>query len=182
VRPPLALPETDMPPMADIRQQVVTGLVPPSQGEAMIRQVFPSVAAFPAVATLGRVLIRSIILAPLAWLLLAPIYFLKVLPFIGRRYTLTNRSLMVRRGLQAVSSHSIPLADIDDVRLREDDNSAFFRSGTLDVVSKDRVVLELPGVPEPESFRQAIMSAVKAWVPGKASAGEFIPASASKKA
>src|SRR5262249_53828832 len=142
-------------------------------------EVWPSVAAHPAVAGLGRALTRTIALAPLAWLLMAPFYFLKVLPFLARRYTLTNRRLMVRRGLKGKPSQEVALADIDEVRLQTDSNSTFFRAGTLEVLSKGKVILTLPGVPEPDSFRHAIINAYKAWVPGKAT-GPFVPASATK--
>ena len=62
-------------------------------------------------------------------------------------------------------------------RLDANSYDAFYRSGNLDVVSGGNVVLKLTGVPEPESFRHAIVNAVKAWVPGKL-AGPFQPASA----
>ena len=53
----------------DVQKQVVTGLVPPQVGEAKIRVAWPSVQAYPAVATLGRALTFTYIGAPLAWLL-----------------------------------------------------------------------------------------------------------------
>jgi hypothetical protein len=163
--------------MNDVRRQVVTGVVPPQLGEALIREVWPSVAAHPAVAGLGRALTRTIVAAPLAWLLMAPFYFLKVLPFLARRYTLTNRRLMVQRGLKPKPTDQVALAEIDDVRVTRDANSEFYRAGTLEVLSQGKVVLTLPGVPEPESLRHSIINAVKAWVPGKANA-PIVPASA----
>jgi hypothetical protein len=163
--------------MEDMRKQAVTGLVPPQQGEALIREVWPSVASHPGVAGLGRALTRTYVLAPLAWLLMAPFYFLKVLPFLARRYTLTNRRLMVRRGLKPHPTHEVPLADIDEVQVRRDANSDFYRAANLDVLSKGKVVLTLPGVPEPESFRLCVLNACNAWVPGR-SAGPFVPAKA----
>ena len=168
--------------MIDGRKQIITGVVPPLVDEAIIRQVWPSVASFHGVASLGRTLMRTIVLAPLAWVLLALPYFIKILPVFARRYTLTNRRLMIRRGLKPTPSHEVALADIDEVRYKEDENSSFYRAATLEIVSKGQVVLILPGVPGPESFRQAILNGVMAWVPGKASTGNFIPASASKPA
>jgi len=166
--------------MTDRRKQAITGVVPPQLDEAVIRVVWPSVATVPAIAGLGRSLIRSIVLAPLGWLLLAPFYFRKILPGLARRYTLTNRRLMIQKGLRRKPIEEVALIDIDDVRIQEDSNSPFFRAATLEIVAKDRVVMTLPGVPGPESFRHAIRNALKAWVPGKAATGEFIPASASK--
>ena len=43
----------------------------------------------------------------------------------------------------------------------------------------EQVALSLPGVPDAESFRHAILNARNAWAPEKAK-GAFVPASASK--
>jgi hypothetical protein len=161
----------------DMRYQVVSGVLPPEMGEALIRQAFPSVAAIPAAATLGRQLMLSKVGAPLAWLMLAPLYFKKILPFLATRYRLTNRRVMICRGLKPQPVQEVRLADIDDVRVVHDANSAFYRAGNLEIVSGGRVALTLPGVPEADSFRIAILNACKAWVPGKKLPGfEFVPA------
>ena len=160
----------------DVRQQAVTGLVPPQTSEAVIRTAWPAVTAAPPVAALGRTLIRSIVFAPLGWLLLAPFYFKKILPFLAKRYTLTNRRLMIQRGLGAKTAREVALADIDEIRVINEDKT-FYRAGDLEIVSKGQVVLRLRGVPEPESFRHAIRNACMAWVPGKAASWvKFIPA------
>jgi Bacterial PH domain len=168
--------------MTTRRQQAVTGLIPPEVDEAVIRTVWPTVAVFSAAASAGRVLTKTIVLAPLAWLLLAGPFFLRVLPFIARPYTLTNRRLMIQKGTRLFPKHEIPLADIDDVQLVEDSNSFFYRSANLEIISKGHVAMTLRAVPSAESFRQAILNACKAWVPGKAVTGHFIAASAMKSA
>jgi hypothetical protein len=155
--------------MPETRMQAVTGLIPPETREALIREAWPSVAAHPGPAALGRVLMLSIIAAPLGWLLLAPLYFAKILPFVARRYTLTNRRVMIRRGLKPAATHEVPLAAVDEVRVVKNANSEFYRAGTLEIISGGKVALTLPGMPEPESFRHAIINASKAWVAGKAS-------------
>jgi Bacterial PH domain len=165
--------------MLDVRKQAVTGVIPPELAEALIREVWPSVAAHPGAAKLGRQLTRTIIGAPLAWILLAPFYLGKVLPLgkLAVRYTLTNRRLMIRRGMRPQPSEEVPLASIDEVRVLKDSNSEFFRAATLEIISGGKTALRLPGVPEPESFRYAIVNATRAWVPGKAD-GVFVPAKA----
>jgi hypothetical protein len=160
-----------------MRVQPIAGVVPPQLGEALIREVWPSVARVPTVAGLGRLLIRSILGAPLGWLLLAPFYFVKILPGFAIRYTLTNRRLMLQRGLKAHPTHEVALADIDEVRIERDSNSDFFRAGNIQIISKGNVGLVLKGVPEPESFRHSIVQAYSAWVPGK-KIGAFVPAKA----
>jgi hypothetical protein len=175
--------------MPDVRKQVITGLVPPEVDEARIREAWPSVARSPGMASLGRKLTGTIVLAPLAWMIMALGYFGKVLPFLARRYTLTNRRLMIRRGLKATPAlgkdfqskpgEQIALAEIEDVRVKPDANSDFFRAADLEIVSGGQVVLTLRGVPEPEGFQQAVLNACNAWVPQR-KRGPFIPASAVK--
>lgn len=165
--------------MLDVRKQVIAGVVPPELAEAKIREAWPSVARWPAAASLGRKLTGTIILAPLAWIILGLPYFLKVLPGIARRYTLTNRRIMIRKGLKGIPGDAVPLADIDEVRIKTDDNSTFFRAADLEIVSKGQVVLTLQAVPEADGFREAILNACNAWVPNR-NRGPFIPASAVK--
>ncbi len=167
--------------MTDVRTLAVTGLVPPQLGEVRIRERWPSVAAHPALATLGQKLTRTIILAPLAWLLMAGAFFGKLLPFIGWRYSLTNRRVMIRRGWSCAIEQEVALADIDEVRLVTDDNSDFFRAANLEIVNKGQVVMTLRGLPEPETFRQAILNTRNAWVADKVKTLPFISASAGKK-
>lgn len=154
--------------MTEGRDQAVTGVVSPLTSEAMIKEVWPSVTTSSGIAALGEKLIRSIILAPLGWLLMIPIYFWKLAPFFARRYTLTNRRIMIQRGLKPTPREQVALADIDEVRLDRGSANAFFRAATLDIISKGQVALKLTGVPDPESFRAAIRNACMAWVPGKA--------------
>src|SRR5262249_43871948 len=161
------------------RKQAVTGVLPPQLGEAIIREVWPSVTGMqPGLAALGEKMQRTIVLAPLAWLLLAPFYFKKVLPFLATRYTLTNRRLMIQRGVSRKAKEQVTLSEIDDVRLVEDSYDPFYRAATLEVLSGGKVVLTLKGVPEPQAFRQPILNALFAWVPGKSRALPMIPASA----
>jgi hypothetical protein len=161
-----------MPPLGDLRNQAVTGVVPPQTDEAIIRDVWPSVTAFSGPANLARACYRTIILAPVAWVVLAPFKFQKLLGILpglsglAKRYRLTNRRLMICKGLRPVPDKEIALDEIQDVRLVSDANSQFFVSGTLEVVNtKGEVAMTLPGVPEAESVRQSIMQAAKAWGP-----------------
>jgi hypothetical protein len=173
-----------MPYMTDIRKQVVTGVVPPELAEAIIREVWPSVTGIMLpVANMAKVLMRSRVGAPLGWLMLAPLYFKKLLApapgmsWLAVRYTLTNRRLMVQQGLKPRPVQEVPLADIDDVRILDNTRDDFYGAATLEVLLNGQVKMTLPGVKGPDSFRHAIINAVKAWVPGKAT-GPFVPAKA----
>lgn len=162
-------------------KQAVAGVVAPQTAEARIRTNWPAVTdASPGLANLGAKLIRTRFLAPVGWFLMAPLYFKKILPFLAKRYALTNRRLMILRGLKPQASHEVKLEDIDDVRLVESSYHPFFKAATLEVLSGDKVAMTLTGVSEAEAFRQSIMNAVMAWVPGKAKKLPLVPASATK--
>lgn len=171
-----------MPSLTDARQQAIAGVVPPQVAESTIRVAWPAVTSVPPVAALAKAMMHTYILAPLAWMMLAPLYFKKILPFIAKRYTLTNRRIAIMRGLKPKASQEVALADIDDVRVPPDSVDKFYRTGTIEIVSKGQVVMTLLGVPEADSFRQAILNTCIAWVPGKAAAWlKFIPAKAADK-
>jgi hypothetical protein len=160
-------------------RQAVAGLMPPQLAEALIRETWPSVrAGSKGGAALAASLTRTIILAPVAWLLiLGPLFTLRLLPFVCRRYTLTNRRLMIRHGLKPkpaigqnappVPGKEIALGDIDDVRIVPDSLDSFYHAADIEIISQGKTAMTLVAVPEPESFRQAIINAVRAWVPGK---------------
>jgi len=84
---------------------------------------------------------------------------------------------MIQRGWKPEAVQEVPLTEIDDVRIGPGGVDTFYLSGDLEVIARGQVVMKLPGVPEPEGFRHAIINAVKAWVPEKAK-GAWIAASA----
>jgi Bacterial PH domain len=161
-----------MPSMARLSSQIITGVVAPQVQEAMIREVWASITTSSSPSTLARKLMGSFFLAPLGWLLLLPLFVKRLLGFVPGlsgltvKYTLTNRRLMIRKGMKARPAEEIALSEIGDVRLVEDANSEFYGTGTLEVLKKDgSLALRLAGVPEPESFRHSIIQARDAWGP-----------------
>lgn len=160
--------------------QAVAGLTPPELGEARIRDVWPSVTRMPAIANLGHALTLTIVLAPLGWLIMAIPFFAKILPFLAVRYSLTNRQLTIKRGWRGVPRYAVPLSEIDDVQLDPASVDNFFRSGNLKIIRSGGSPLVLKAVPDPESFRHAILDAVNAWAPGKVKSLPFISAAATK--
>jgi hypothetical protein len=153
-----------MPALADVRDQAVTGVTAPQTGEAIIRDVWQSVTAHAGAASLARTCYRSIIFAPIGWLVLGMPFLVKLLA--PTRYRLTNRRLMVCKGHRAVADKEVSLDRIKDVKLVTDANSEFYVSGTLEVIDDaGQTVLSMPGVREPESVRQSILQAAAAWGP-----------------
>ncbi|MBI3824066.1 MAG: PH domain-containing protein [Planctomycetes bacterium] len=143
-----------------------------------IREIWPSVARVPAVANLGKLLTNTIVLAPLGWLIMAGVYFGKVLPFLAVRYRLTDKRIMILRGWKGTIGQQVPLTDIDDVQLDPASIDNFFRSADLKIMHDGNVAMTLKAVPDAEAFRHAIIDARNAWV--KVKQLPFIPASATK--
>lgn len=102
----------------------------------------------------------------LPWFIGGPIYFLIYILrginiFSAIRYTLTNRRIRVDRGMKKTTVLSIPLDDIEDIRLV--DELAFTRTGNLEVIiSGGNVGLTMAGIQDPTPTRLTIMDAVRA--------------------
>ena len=155
---------------ARIDSNAITGVTAPKVQEAMIREVWANATANGPAMTLARKLMGTIVLAPVAWLLIAPLFVKRLLGFLPGlssftvKYTLTNRRLMIRKGMKAHMTSEIPLNEIGDVRVVPDANTDFYSSATVVALRKDgSTALTMPGVPEPESFRQAILQSRDAW-------------------
>jgi hypothetical protein len=161
-------------------KQAIAGLTPPEVAEARIRDVWPSVARAPLFAGLGKFFINTIFLAPLGWAIMALPYFGKLLPIIAIRYSLTNRRVLIKHGWTWKVRSEVSLAEIEDVQLDPKSIDNFFRSANLIIHRSGSAPLTLTAVPDPESFRHAILAARNAWAPGKAKTLPFIPASSAK--
>lgn len=174
----------------DMRRQAIMGVVPPQVAEARITVRWPSVAAYPAPARLGAAMqttanalyravlklhpiLAGLLLIPVvplcffialaAWLMLAPFYFIKIMPFLATRYALTNRRVMIQKGISAVPRQYVNLEDITAVRVVPGSEQPFYLAADLEVVSTNGAVLRLAGVKEFASFKAAIENAQLAY-------------------
>jgi len=161
-----------MPALADSHAQGPTGTFPSPTDETIIRDVWPSVSANAAAANFARACYRSVIFAPIGWFALAPLYFKKTLAALpglsglAVRYRLTNRRLMICKGMLPRPTQEVALDQIKDVAVVSDTNSEFFYSGTLEIRDAGgKVLLTLPGVREPDGLRQHILQSAAAWGP-----------------
>jgi hypothetical protein len=103
--------------------------------------------------TLGKLL--AVATTPVSFLL----YFWRLAPRLARRYTLTNRKIVIRRGLAGVDGQSIGLLDFDSIEVRTLPGQEFLRSGDLVFRLAGQTVFLLPGVPNAETFRQVCLKA-----------------------
>lgn len=178
--------------MADMPTQAMMGLIPPQIAEAKIGVRWPSVAAYPGVARLGSTiqvkatelirwslhqptLLAAVLLfvtvpagffmALAAWFLLAPFYFIKILPGFATRYTLTTQRLMIQKGLMPKAAQEVRLDALDDppIRVVPGSEQPFYRAADLEILSGGNVAMTLRGVPQYDSFIVNIDSARLAW-------------------
>ena len=107
-------------------KQAIPGVTPSSVAEARIMTVWPSIAKFGIARTLGRLYsiqigwlfltvgnLLALAFAPLS----AALYFLRVLPGTGERYTLTNRRVIIERGLEGREQQSVALDRFDTIEI-----------------------------------------------------------------
>jgi hypothetical protein len=98
--------------------------------------------------TLGKLLAVATIpisLAVFAW---------QLLPGVMRRYCLTNRRVIVQKGLARVQERSIGLDQFDALEIRLLPGQQWLRSGDVVFLSGGQEVFRLPGVPRPQTFRE----------------------------
>jgi hypothetical protein len=88
------------------------------------------------------------------------IFFWQLLPVVCRRYWLTNRRIVIQKGLgRLVEESAIGLDQFDAVEIEVLPGQDWLRSGELLFLSGGNERLRLSGVPRPEVFRQGCLKA-----------------------
>ncbi len=150
------------------------GVMPPELDEADAKVVWPSIGANP----LGRFIARlcaskiglggfftlgkvwAVVTIPLS----VCVFFWQLLPYICRRYALTNRRVIVRRGLQPLDSQWVDLDGFDKIEVKILPGQEWLHAGDLIFKNHGAKVLLLSGVSRPESFRQTCLDARQSFV------------------
>lgn len=158
-------------------KQAIAGVAPPEQDEVTIMTVWPSVAYRSLGRRLGTLYsikfpnIYIFRVGNLLALMMIPVslflYFSRILPFLGQRYTLTNRRVVVKTGLTGAEKKgavSIPLDSFDDIRIVRRPGDEWYDSGNLVFFRQDTMVGQLLGVSRPEAFRSTCMKAHSGFV------------------
>ena len=146
-------------------EQAITGVSPSQTRETTLMTVWPSNAAHPIGRFLGQLYairfpdVYIFRIGNLIALLSIPIalvlFFMRVAPFVGRRYTLTNRRLVVYSGLLIQEDRSVELDHFDTVQIVVQPGQAWYDAGDLVFFHGKTETFRLEGVSRPESFRQA---------------------------
>jgi len=155
-------------------KQAIAGVVPADVEEVKAMTVWPSISAY----RLGRVLgtacaIRwpHVYIFRLGNLMALPsilpailLYFWKVLPRVGIRYCLTNRRVVVQRGMKGVDERAIELDGFGSIEVDVLPGQSYYDAGDLVFKSDGTEKFRLAGVSRPEAFRQCCLKARAAFV------------------
>jgi len=154
-------------------RSAITGVAPSQLVEVTIRTVWPSTAMFPPARALSRLYsIRAgwgiFKVGNLFMLLAIPLalamYFFRLLPWVIRRYTLTNRRLIVQQGIFAKPERWVELDDYDTIEIDVLPGQEWYRAGQLIFRNGDVETFRLAAVPYPDSFRHTCLAARNAFV------------------
>lgn len=136
--------------------------------------VWPSVAMFGLGRALGRLyairwpdvyIFRLGNLIALAAIPVALVlFFLRIAPVIGTRYRLTNRRIIVERGLTGVPERWVELDRFDSITIEVLPGQEWYDAGDLVFRMGAVETFRLPGVSRPEAFRQTCLKAHMAHV------------------
>jgi hypothetical protein len=154
--------------------QAIAGVSPASIRETTIMTVWPSNAKFALGRWLGTAyairfpdfyfLQVGHLLALLSIPIALVLFFLRIAPFIGSRYALTNRRVIEQRGLSAVEERSVDLDRFDSIDVVVQPGQAWYHAGDLVFRLGATETFRLQGVSRPESFRAACIKAHMAYV------------------
>ncbi len=145
--------------MSSISSQALAGVTPPDVREAIITEVWPSIAANRLGRALGRLYALPIPFGLFCAVATLPLPLFLFAGTLFQRYSLTTLHVRVRKGLAGKNAEQVSLADLDDVRLVERPGQGFYHAADLELVSQGRVALTLRGVPNPEAFQHNILAA-----------------------
>jgi hypothetical protein len=147
--------------------------MPAQSGEATIMIVWPSIAATAVGRLFGRlygikagfsfVTIGNLI-ALFSIPIMLPLYAVRKLPFWVERYRLTNRRVIVERGIHARAQQYVDLDRFDAIEVVVLPGQEWYPAGDLVFRRGTIETFRLRGVQRPETFRQNCLKAHLAYV------------------
>jgi hypothetical protein len=153
--------------------QPIAGVVPPEIAEVPAMTVWPTIGAVRAGRWVGRLAampqgIRPLTLGTFLAAATIPVslavFAWQFMPFVCIRYTLTNRRLIVRRGLRAVDGQWIGLDEFDAIDVEILPGQQWLHCGEVVFKRAGKEVLRFSGVSRPAVFRQVCLKARNAVV------------------
>ena len=153
-------------------KQAIAGVAPPESGEVTIMTVWPSIA----ITGLGRFLgrrfesragIGNILTLGNVWKIATipvtlGLFFFLLAPGFNRRYRLTNRRLIIEKGIKPKVESAVSLDDFDAIDLETLPGQEWYPCGEM-IFRKGKVeTFRLSAVPRAESFKQVCLKVHRA--------------------
>jgi hypothetical protein len=144
-------------------EQAISGVAPAEVKEVTVMTVWPSVAKFGLGKALGSLFairwpdVYIFRLGNLIALLSIPValvlFFMRIAPGVGTRYRLTNRRIIVERGLMSVEDKAVDLDRFDTIEIDVQPGQAWYDAGDLVFKLGNVETFRLEGVSRPAAFR-----------------------------
>ncbi len=154
-------------------KQAIAGVAPPREGETTIMVVWPTIAENAAGRLIGRLCGTGsgsssfFTLGKLYALLSIPaalaLFFWGLAPWICKRYRLTNRRLIVERGLSGTSEKWVRLEDFDAIDIEVLRGQEWHHAGEMIFRKGATETFRISGVRRPEVFKQTCLKAHQAY-------------------
>ena len=114
-------------------------------------------AGFGKFFTIGKLMALATI--PLS----VALFFWRLAPGVARRYVLTDKRVVIRKGLgNSETEGAVGFDDFDAILVEVLPGQEFLRAGDLVFQAGGKEIFRLPGVQHPEGFRQACLRAQQA--------------------
>lgn len=153
-------------------KQPIAGLAPPELGEVTITTVWPTIAVTGLGRFLGRryqsrVGVGNIFTLGNLWALVSipvalGLFFLLLAPGFNRRYRLTNRRLMIEKGIKPRAESWVSLDDFDAIDIQVLPGQAWYPAGEMIFRKGTLETFRISGVPRPDTFKQVCLKAQRA--------------------
>jgi len=162
-------------------KQAIAGVAPADLGETTVMTVWPSISLYPTGRWLGRryawsprkykFMNPAVLVAALTIPIAIVLYFRRIFFGSAIRYRLTNKRILVERGVMSQVEHALELDGFDAIDIEVLDGQAWFNAGDLVFRQGDVVALRLGGVSRPEAFRTICLNSHRAYVGVKKALG-----------
>ncbi len=149
-------------------KQAIAGVSPPEVRETTIMTIWPTLAASSDGRMLGRWysirggigwLTIGKIIALLSIPLVLPLYFYTLCPLWIIRYRLTNRRVLIERGIAARAIRWVELDRFDSIDVEVLPGQAWYPAGDLIFRKGQTETFRLDGVSRPETFKRTCLKA-----------------------
>ena len=151
---------------------------PSETREVTVMTVFPTLGAYSAGRVIGQLCaIRAGVgfftlgklFAVLSIPVAVPLFAFSLLPGVIRRYRLTNRRVIVQKGLQCIDERWVDLDRFDAIDIEVLPGQEWYPAGDLIFRNGAIETFRLAGVSRPETFRRTCLAARQGYLGARAS-------------